>query len=74
MQLKTTMQPPCTAQLAGHPRMQSWPAKLRETWDDALAAPSSVFIITDEQTLQSEESNILQEDFWAGKVQHWRMA
>ena len=29
---------PCTAQVAGHPSMQSDPAKLRETSDTILAA------------------------------------
>ena len=33
-----TMQAPCTAQLAGHTPEKSWPAKLRETWIDILAA------------------------------------
>ena len=35
MQLQT---PPCTAQVAGHPRVQTWPAQMRETSDTILAA------------------------------------
>ena len=29
---------PCTAQVAGHPRMQTWPAQMCATWDTILAA------------------------------------
>ena len=41
MQNHPLLAPPttsCTAQLAGHPSVQSNPARLRETWDDVLAA------------------------------------
>ena len=37
-QLKAPPTTPCTAQVAGHPSMQSDPAKLRETRDNILAA------------------------------------
>ena len=35
------MQLPCTAQLARHTSEKSWQAKLRETWDNILAAHAS---------------------------------
>ena len=35
---KSPMQAPCTAQLAGHTSDKSDPARLRETWDNILAA------------------------------------
>ena len=38
LKLKLNMQPPCRAQLARHTSGKSWPARLRETWDDLLAA------------------------------------
>ena len=35
MQLQIT---PCTAQVADHPHMQTWPAQMRETSDTILAS------------------------------------
>ena len=49
------MQAPCTAQLAGHPRIQSEPAKLRGTCKVLAAKPLDPYILDPRFTQKKEK-------------------